>query len=638
VICTHHQWLTQLSCLSTAFSPELVKNYLPYCSRAVLAKAQLYKWVRQVTGRTWLVDVGDTNDLHELSPYSLPRGYAVTDIVSRAPTCLSQSSSARGGELFKHVLASCMFTSTVEHTGNAARPWEYSESLKSIIPLDSETAGYSLMGESIPYGNYFDKACFCRTFTIDWTREPCSNPENVDMTAERYWMYATCGRSALPEGLWKDQLMTTENYYIPVGEWHWPKCVADMPNEVFTLRDDSITNACKIDYYDYCIITPSVDQSSFCRNIKYESCGGSCHHFETRMDYVGWLFQLCRHLPNWHGLPENWYHTLAVPTPVEMIPWDWTVTRSNHSDISIPGSAKPIKSVPSTGWNVASLAFINIAPFFIVSFGRKTRTYQAVRESLHQSSSSNWFFTGLWTAAIQLFANWLNAVLVQSTRGYEQVPIVPLMFLWCSMPRLTWLSILLTGRQSFEAINLSTTASSVFAETIMQVFSSYYMMMTVDYGREHDFYNDGLELAYGEAAARTMYAGALMWLIVFVVALVQLLLLIRTIIKETEQGYANWLKWHENEQRSSNLNEEVVAQVNERVPLLADNATQRRCRGEGGTTGMDPKVELVHISPRVLAIPYAITVILMHSGSFGLDSLVLVQICMYLCMYSVELN
>ena len=41
-ICTHHQWLTQLSCLSIGFSADVIKGYLPYCSRSVLAKAQLY--------------------------------------------------------------------------------------------------------------------------------------------------------------------------------------------------------------------------------------------------------------------------------------------------------------------------------------------------------------------------------------------------------------------------------------------------------------------------------------------------------------------------------------------------------------------------------------------------------------------
>lgn len=48
-ICTHHQWLTQLSCLSIAFSPDIIESYFPYCGRSVLTKAQLYQWVCNIT-------------------------------------------------------------------------------------------------------------------------------------------------------------------------------------------------------------------------------------------------------------------------------------------------------------------------------------------------------------------------------------------------------------------------------------------------------------------------------------------------------------------------------------------------------------------------------------------------------------
>jgi hypothetical protein len=153
VICTHHQWLTQLSCLSTGFSPDVVEPYLPYCSRSVLAKAQLFRWIHTITGRTWLVDVGDTNGLQTLSPASLAGGYAAVNVTDKAPTCLINSASATSAEPFQHVIASCSFTSNTQHTGNAARPWEYSEALRSVVALDFETAGYDVTHHDIRYGN-----------------------------------------------------------------------------------------------------------------------------------------------------------------------------------------------------------------------------------------------------------------------------------------------------------------------------------------------------------------------------------------------------------------------------------------------------------------------------------------------------
>ncbi|KAJ5779270.1 hypothetical protein N7457_006990 [Penicillium paradoxum] len=239
VICTHHQWLIQLSCLSTSFSPSVVESYLAYCGRSVLAKAQLYRWIRNITGRTWLVDVGDTNELQYLSPASLPEGYAAVDVVHNAPKCLTASNSALSMEPFQHVMSSCGFTGTTQHTGNAARPWEYSEFLKSMIALDLETVGYDLVRRRITDGDYFDKYCFCNSFTLDLKKETCSGPGELDFTKERLWINATCGPTSLPND-WTDTLKTTQFAYIPIEDWHWPMCVADMPRQTIKQANRSL--------------------------------------------------------------------------------------------------------------------------------------------------------------------------------------------------------------------------------------------------------------------------------------------------------------------------------------------------------------------------------------------------------------
>ena len=146
VICTHHQWLTELSCLSIEFSPSLVSMYLPFCSRSILAKSQLIHWIRTVTDRTWLVEVGDTNGVYSPSPMSLTGGYTTVGVISKAPTCLAESVFDPSAEPFQHVIASCSFTSDTQNTGNAARPWEYRESQHTMVALDFETAGYDLTG------------------------------------------------------------------------------------------------------------------------------------------------------------------------------------------------------------------------------------------------------------------------------------------------------------------------------------------------------------------------------------------------------------------------------------------------------------------------------------------------------------
>jgi hypothetical protein len=516
VICTHHQWLTQLSCLSTEFSPDVVRPYLPYCGRSVLAKAQLFRWIRTITGRTWLVDVGDTNELQNLSPASLTEGYAAFDVANKAPRCLTESASASSMESFQHAMASCGFTSNSQHTGNAARPWEYSEPLQSMIALDFETVGYDLIQHEIAYGDYFDKRCFCRVFSTDWGMEPCSGT-GLDSTRERLWMHATCGPTSVP-GNWTDGLKTTKYAYIPTKNWRWPDCVADMPKKVVGLTDQCATDACELDSHGYCRIMRAVDRACFCRNINYNTCKGSCHVFETRIDFVKWLHELCGSEQGWHGLPKHW-RQLSAPTPLEMIPWRWSVKPLKRSS---PGSVNRPKSCASTEWKLGSLILVNTATVLFQFYS--LRTGIRLPAYLHKSYPRPWVLTGVALAAFHLLANWINAVIIQSTPGHEDMPITQLVLLWCSMPRVTWLTVLLVGIQPFEATNFSTAASCLFAEAILQALSASHIIGAVDYGREHDFYSYGMERLASASSAQFMYAGALMWLVVIIVLVLVLLI------------------------------------------------------------------------------------------------------------------
>ncbi|KAF2266036.1 hypothetical protein CC78DRAFT_567129 [Lojkania enalia] len=518
VICTHHQWLTQLSCLNTGFSSDVIKGYLSYCSRSILAKAQLYMWVRNMTGRTWLVDIGDANGLEDLSPASLDEGYVAVNSTYNAPKCLTGSISALLMEPFQHVMASCSFTSTTQHTGNTARPWEYSESLHSIIALDFETVGYNLTHHNISYGDYFDKECFCSAFTIDPRKEPCLEPGQLDLTRERLWMNATCGPKSLPRN-WTDMLKTTEFAYIPIEDWHWPTCVIDMPKQVIELTGQCATDACELDASGYCKVKRAVDRACFCRNISYDACGGSCQVFEARIDYVKWLHDLCGSVQDWHGLPDNW-HQLAGPTPLDMIPWRWTIKPSNKST----------ENFPSDAWKLGSFASVNIPPILAALISRTVVKHQIEGISLWHPHPGRWVFAGILIATLRLLANWFNAFLVQNTLGYKDVPVVQLMFLWCTMPGLAWLPIVLISVQPFEAMHLSAVASSLIAEMVLQCLSAYYMVLTVNYGWAHNFYFGEHSLYFGVSesvekgrSAQIMYAGALLWLLIIILGFVQLM-------------------------------------------------------------------------------------------------------------------
>ncbi|GAD92445.1 hypothetical protein PMAA_074980 [Paecilomyces variotii No. 5] len=533
-------------CLAVEFSSDVLDGYLSYCDRSILAKAQLYLWIRDVTGRTWLVNVGDTNELQSLSPASLAKGYEDLNVIDNAPTCLTGSASAQSMELFQHIVASCMFTSTTQHTGNAARPWEYSESRHSIIALDSETAGYDLARDSTRDGNYFDKKCFCSTFTIDWKEEPCSGSRQIDLTKERLWINATCGSTYLPDH-WADTLQTTGFAYIAIEDWHWPMCLANMPEQAIGLPDQCMTDACELDSSGYCKVKRTVDRGCFCRDIRYHSYGSLCQVFETRIDYVKWLHDLCGNVQDWHGLPDNW-RQLAKPTALDMIPWRWTLKPSNSSNSAgrnDSGYIGTMGTCASNGWKLGSFALINIATFVAALSSQRTGICRITHEFLiWRPQRWGWFIRGAVIAALQLLANWFNVFLVQNIPGYENVPRSQLMILWCSMPRLAWLMILLVGPQRSETMNLSAAASSFFAEMIIQFVASYYMLMTVNYGRVHDFY-----LGHMEGAERGGFA---------------------TIIHRTHRSVGSGYLNISRRQTTSKMEEEIMAPDNksEETPLM----------------------------------------------------------------------
>jgi hypothetical protein len=612
LICTHHQWLTQLTCLNTAFSPEVVGHYIQYCSRSILAKAQLYQWIRQVTDRTWLVEVGDANELQDLSPSSLVQGYASSAIVSKAPICLTHSNSALSGESFKHVLASCSFTGSTVHLGNAARPWEYSESLRSMTSLDVETAGYDLTGGYIGSDDYLDRACICSAFKIDWEKEPCPSPDRVEMTEERLWMHATCGKTSLPPD-WADALKTTEFWYIPIDVWHWPRYLEDLSNQVVKLPEQCTTDACEVDSDGYCKIKRAIDRACFCRNISYESCGPSCQIFETRIEYVKWLSGICGDVQDWHGLPLDWPR-LAAPTPSDMIPWRWSVKSYNDSDIdnrigTIP--VKPVQVCASNEWKLGVVALLNLATFWVVRFGRSTQTYLSASEFMRHFQSSNWFLTGLSITVTQLFANWFSAILVQSTPGYEHVPIISLTLLWCAIPRLTWLPILFVGGQTFEDISIPMVVSYIFAEILLQIGSAYHMFSTISYGLEHNFYFGALEGADARGSAMMMYSGALLWLIVVVAALVQLVRFAKAMASSRNSENASLPKWQDRTRAPATIAEELSEQVDERCALLGKRlvrAEPPRSRYSTTYGTLPPKTRGKPISTLTLANAYVIIV------------------------------
>lgn len=593
IFCIHHQWLTQISCLSTAFSPDIIRGYLPYCSRSVLAKAQLYDWVRKTTGRTWLAELGDANELKHISPVSLLEGYANLDTASKAPHCLttSRSASTPSKELYEYVLESCSFTGSTIHTGNAARPWEYNESRKSMAALSFDTVGYNLTGRRIREGDYFDKECFCDTFSMDHSQEPCSQSGLLDLTRERLWMHATCGPTSLPVN-WKDSLKVTGTAFIPKRSWHWPECLEDIPDGIVSLKDQCMTDACELDSDGYCQVNPAIDAACFCRGIDYDSCRGSCHIFETRINYVEWLHDVCGSVQGWDGLPDDW-RRLAAPDISDLIPWPWSI--------------EVFKPPFSKGWLLWSLFMVNLASMPPVLFRRRKRRddpLAAASASSWRPQPEAWLLSGIFMAVIQIGSHYINAGIAEKAIGSENVTVFQMMLLWSTIPRLGWLSLLPSGVPSSERTEPAAVAAFLTGELILQLFSLGPMINAVKYGFQHDIMFRKFEGVEKEYAAQAMYVGAFLWLVIAALQVFYLLLVLLTIgSDERESGI-----WDKYGARSEARRKSSSGRKGEGRPLRASRSTPGK-KGRHITYGTLPlNGEKVLASGRKHYTLYMITV------------------------------
>jgi hypothetical protein len=182
-----------------------------------------------------------------------------------------------------------------------------------------------------------------------------------------------------------------------------------------------------------------------------------------------------------------------------------------------------------------SIGLVNLVTFFAILHANKARQSDSTNSRRLFYNPVRWILGGVLLGCIHLLANLANATIVQATPGYEDVPAIQLMLLWCSLPRLVWLPISAHGTKNSGFQDMTSSMSAVFAEAILQAFSFYHMCLTVNYGRIHDFYFGALSGATRSPFAALMFGGALVWLFVVAMMAVPVIRTMRTHDKLSEK-------------------------------------------------------------------------------------------------------
>ncbi|KAI9771829.1 MAG: hypothetical protein M1840_001599 [Geoglossum simile] len=322
---------------------------------------------------------------------------------------------------------------------------------------------------------------------------------------------------------WTSQLeLDTDPGYFPANTT-WPKCLnetshrADCMQPLTQAWTTCTTTRCQRDPDGLCRVTnPVVSRSCLCPLLNYTTnCTQSCLWLDDRRSFLHWLNSTCSGIHDWDGLPKNW--TLILdPTAKDLTFWNWQLSPI-HPDL--------VRSCPSHAFTLGTFALVNgLTLIAIPIIGRRTIIRKITGGLMGNPHSKLWIFTSVFGVALHLVSNYINAYIIKRTPGFGGVSIGDLVLVWCTRPRVAWLSILLIKIQLNDQVYISVAVSSIVAELLLQMIGSYYMGLGANYARRRNFYPVGrLKFAGIQGAAKLMYVGALLWLCVVIISITSIL-------------------------------------------------------------------------------------------------------------------
>jgi hypothetical protein len=389
--CSHYQWLTEQSCLEANAIPALLKPYYDNCGRNPLGKALLYEWLGKTLGSGWQSPPEDVLTAEHPSTKEMKIGYKGFGVKDYAPSCLLGMHLDKHDESFNHAMEVCSFKPI---TGNIStgilspngKDWAYDYD-GHMVTTTVQVPGYDIFGDGkVAEGEWFDNACFCDSLSEE--KEPCMGANIRDLTRERLWLNATCpGNKILPDH-WQDGLFIVNSSHKILGDITWPSCFDDQkqpPNcqGSYSSALASCRGACVVNAPGYCENIPDIAGADcFCKSVSYDACGGSCHIFDGRMNYINWMEDICGGVEGWKGLPQNWT-TDIFATSKDLIPWSWRVSPSDGMSTTSKTRSISESKCPSTSAKLGSFAEVSVVSVIVVLIysldGTSSNTLPAIR-------------------------------------------------------------------------------------------------------------------------------------------------------------------------------------------------------------------------------------------------------------------
>jgi hypothetical protein len=203
--------------------------------------------------------------------------------------------------------------------------------------------------------------------------------------------------------------------------------------------------------------------SCFCGALMETSCPGLCASKQEAKEYIKWITGFCgegtvwRHITNGSGLGLPWpdrdtvYQNAKGKIPREkkpydgtLFPWNWRVG---------PKQGSPETKCPSTSLKLGSFATINIIIGLLsIILGRRSLVQKITFGYLGRAGSPLWPLMGVISVALNLIANYINALLLRRIPAFSDVPVGSLVLFWCTRPRMAWMATALVWVQYKESM------------------------------------------------------------------------------------------------------------------------------------------------------------------------------------------
>jgi hypothetical protein len=258
-----------------------------------------------------------------------------------------------------------------------------------------------------------------------------------------------------------------------------------------------------------------LNKTCLCEQQRDSCYQGSCTLAWEREDYLTWLNGTCSNISTWHGLQSDWTQRLDVLRS-EIMPWAVNVTALDSEPYLLPANC------PSLGAKLGAFAGVNLGMALLIPIlGRRDVIHWLSRGYLGKQDSVLWAATALFAVALHIGSNVISAYLVNKTPGFEETKIWDLALLWCTRPRMAWIITALIPFRAEDSLYFSVAASTLCSELVLQLVGAKVMGSATNYARIQNFYTrHQIDTSPYGPAAKLMYVGSLMWLVLVIGALI----------------------------------------------------------------------------------------------------------------------